>query len=608
MATVTKDFRIKSGLVVEGTSGTINGNIILTSADTTSAVDEGTNLYYTNERVDDRVANLVSAGTGIAVGYNDLGNVLSISTDFTEFSTSDITEGTNLYFTDERAQDAVGNSLGDGLKYTDASGAIEADLASAGGLKVDALGQLAVNETYTTTNSGSQTLINKTIDTASNYITVVAADVSDFTAAAIAAVGGSATSLNTPDTVVKRDISGAFAAGEITADSVVTNNISFAGAMALIGEGVNVTAPSGNIVLDAAFGNAYLTSVSEGNQIATHNYVDTAISGLNWKESANLFAKTINVPLTGATETVVIDGHTPLDSVASGYRLLLTGQTTASENGLYLYVDNGSTYSLARTEDANNIEELLGAAIFVMEGTAYGSTSWVQSNTYAATFEDLLWTQFSGTGAVTAGEGISIDGVSVSIDRVTVDAWYDASGSASTAQSNAESFASGLSVNYDAAGVAAQALVDAKAYADALTTTDIAEGTALYFTDTRAVDALEAVVPNFTEVDINSIAKQVAATFVTIGGTEIVYAFSSAAYRSAKLLIKLARGTHTEISEVLITLDTADNIAMTEYAIVGTNGPLGVISAIHNGVSNLIQITVNTPSPTSIKIFGTLVQ
>ncbi len=39
-------------------------------------------------------------------------------------STTSIPEGTNLYFTDERAQDAVGNSLGSGLSYNDTTGAI----------------------------------------------------------------------------------------------------------------------------------------------------------------------------------------------------------------------------------------------------------------------------------------------------------------------------------------------------------------------------------------------------------------------------------------------------------------------------------------------------
>ena len=45
-------------------------------------------------------------------------------------STTNIVEGTNLYFTDERAQDAVGNSLGAGLNYTDGTGAIAANTAT----------------------------------------------------------------------------------------------------------------------------------------------------------------------------------------------------------------------------------------------------------------------------------------------------------------------------------------------------------------------------------------------------------------------------------------------------------------------------------------------
>lgn len=42
-------------------------------------------------------------------------------------TTSDIAEGSNLYYTDERAQDAVGNSLGSGLSYNDSTGAVSVD-------------------------------------------------------------------------------------------------------------------------------------------------------------------------------------------------------------------------------------------------------------------------------------------------------------------------------------------------------------------------------------------------------------------------------------------------------------------------------------------------
>jgi hypothetical protein len=138
-----------------------------------------------------------------------------------------------------------------------------------------------------------------------------------------------------------------------------------------------------------------------------------------------------------------------------------------------------------------------------------------------------------------------------------------------------------------------------------LDTNDVSEGTNLYFTDARAVDALEAVVPNFTEVDINSVATQVAATgSITASTANTVYSFAKADYRSAKFLVKVASGTHTEISEVLLTLDTSDNVAITEYAIVGTNGTLSVISAGVSGAN--VNLLVNPTNNSTVTVMGTL--
>ena len=45
----------------------------------TTNLSEGTNLYYTAERVDDRVANLIVAGTSISSTYDDVSNTLTIA-------------------------------------------------------------------------------------------------------------------------------------------------------------------------------------------------------------------------------------------------------------------------------------------------------------------------------------------------------------------------------------------------------------------------------------------------------------------------------------------------------------------------------------------------
>ena len=46
---------------------------------TTDDVTEGSNLYFTDERVDDRVFDLLNAGEGIDFTYNDPANILTVA-------------------------------------------------------------------------------------------------------------------------------------------------------------------------------------------------------------------------------------------------------------------------------------------------------------------------------------------------------------------------------------------------------------------------------------------------------------------------------------------------------------------------------------------------
>jgi hypothetical protein len=95
---------------------------------TTDNLTEGSNLYYTNERVDDRVSNLLQDGTGISFAYDDSNNVLTPTVTLSPFSTSNLSEGTNLYFTNERVDDRVANLLTAGsnitLTYDDTAGTL----------------------------------------------------------------------------------------------------------------------------------------------------------------------------------------------------------------------------------------------------------------------------------------------------------------------------------------------------------------------------------------------------------------------------------------------------------------------------------------------------
>lgn len=166
-----------------------------------------------------------------------------------------------------------------------------------------------------------------------------------------------------------------------------------------------------------------LGNPTDDQDAATKYYVDQAVQGLTWKAAANLLS-VVNVALTGSTGTLNIDTYGALTSAESGYRIVLTNQTTATEEGIYVYNDNGTSYTLTRSTDANPYTELIGATIYIQEGTTKAGTSWSQQNHYLTSFAGQDWVQISGVGIYTAGNGIAITDNVISADAgtgITVD-------------------------------------------------------------------------------------------------------------------------------------------------------------------------------------------
>ena len=87
-------------ITYDDSDGTIDATVSLSSFDTDNLSEGSSNLYYTNERVDDRVAALLQNGTGISFAYNDASGTLtptisgtsSLITDFSE-AVQDVTGG-----------------------------------------------------------------------------------------------------------------------------------------------------------------------------------------------------------------------------------------------------------------------------------------------------------------------------------------------------------------------------------------------------------------------------------------------------------------------------------------------------------------------------------
>ena len=136
-------------------------------------------------------------------------------------------------------------------------------------------------------------------------------------------------------------------------------------------------------------------------------YADALTNGLDIKDSC-LVATTANITLSG---TQTIDGV----SVSAGKRVLVKDQSTGSENGIYLCAAG----SWSRSTDADGNDEVTaGLFTFIEQGSVNGDAGFVLTTDDPITVGTtaLAFTQFSGAGSVSAGDGLTKSGNTLSAD------------------------------------------------------------------------------------------------------------------------------------------------------------------------------------------------
>lgn len=104
-----------SSITINSQSVALGGSVTLT----TTNIAEGTNLYWTNARFDSRFGTKTT--TDLAEGTNLYYTQARFNTAFAAKTTTDLAEGTNLYYTDARARLALSSSA-TGLSYANNSG------------------------------------------------------------------------------------------------------------------------------------------------------------------------------------------------------------------------------------------------------------------------------------------------------------------------------------------------------------------------------------------------------------------------------------------------------------------------------------------------------
>lgn len=175
----------------------------------------------------------------------------------------------------------------------------------------------------------------------------------------------------------------------------------------------------GNAPAAAYFTTAQVAATPTADaDVANKAYVDSVAQGLDIKASC-LYTTTGNITLSGlATQA---NGDWP-STLTAGDRILVKNQTNQAQNGIYAASASGWT----RTADMNVWSEVPGAFTFIEDGATLSSTGWVTTAGSTGTIgvTNMPWTQFSGAGTYTAGNGLQLlsNQFSVKLNGTTLDA------------------------------------------------------------------------------------------------------------------------------------------------------------------------------------------
>ena len=561
MATVTKNFKIKHGLVVEGTTGTINNFDILTKStdDQQYIID-----LVGGDATANATANTIVLRDGNAnfaantITADLVGDVTGQVSDISNFDSDDLTEGaSNLYFTDQRVEDAMSglydpagsaaNALSDAEDYADG---------------------LASN--YDPAGSAANALSD-------------AEDYADGLASNYDAVGSAANAYSNATSYADLAAGNALSDAEDYADGLATNYDPAGSAANALSDANDYT--------DDAISNLIANAPA---LLDTLNEIAAAIG-----DDANFVGTITN--LVAEKQNALIPG-TDIDIVGN----------TISFTGSY---DPSGSAANALSDAEDYTDSAVGNAVADLEdyadfaaGNALGNANSYTDNAVSNAVSDLEdYADFAAGNALANANSYTDNAIGLlsttDIEEGTNEYFTDTRAKESAATLLTMATLTNISITGNSTGLVITA---ENGVGDSNTDALVEGSTNLYFTDQRAVDALEAVIPNFTEIDINTVARQVAATVnAPTASTVTAIDWLLADYRSAEFLVKVAYGAHTEISKVMLTLDTSNNIAITEYAIVGTNGSASTISADVNGTDVRLRVaTANNNS--DVTVVGTL--
>ena len=412
------------------TSPKINEDVAVTATATELNILDGATLSTAELNYVDGVTSsiqtqlngkqsIVDNVSDVEIGYLDgvtsgIQGQLDAKFNTADASTTNISEGTNLYFTEERAQDAIGNNIGVGLSYNDTTGGIALNFVTTGDTLLDGvsgasyglIGTSAYLDVKNTNGYNKEieldiAAVKSTLDT-DGYITT--ASTSTLTNKTLTSPKINENVALTATSTELNYVDGVTSAIQTQIDSKINlAGGTMTGALTLSG------APTSDL------------------HAATKLYVDNVTAGINFHEAVHA-ATTTNLTADYANGTngvgatlmatangawTTLDGHS---SFTQYDRILVKDQTDTKQNGIYVLSDLGSSTSkwvLTRASDADNNpsgEMEKGDFVLVINGTTNSSYGFVNnsiSSPIVIGTDAITYSPFNAGKTVSAGNGLS---------------------------------------------------------------------------------------------------------------------------------------------------------------------------------------------------------